>query len=239
MLTEANRFATAPQFGANLLAPGRTHFALWAPDCARVMLEIEGGESIPMHAEGGGRFATEAACGAGTAYRFRVRPDLTVPDPAARQQAADVHGWSLVVDPAAYAWRHPGWTGRPWHEAIILELHVGTTGGFAGVEQALGGIAELGVTAVELMPVADFPGRRNWGYDGVLMYAPDRAYGTPEELKRLIDTAHGLGLMVLLDVVYNHFGPDGNYLGAYASAFFQADAATPWGTAINFRRPEV
>ncbi|MGH7122105.1 MAG: malto-oligosyltrehalose trehalohydrolase, partial [Acetobacteraceae bacterium] len=101
------------------------------------------------------------------------------------------------------------------------------------------GIAELGVTAVELMPVADFPGRRNWGYDGVLMYAPDRAYGTPKELKGLIDTAHGLGLMVLLDVVYNHFGPDGNYLGAYASAFFQADAATPWGTAINFRRPEV
>lgn len=240
----ANRFATTPCFGANLLAPGRTHFAFWAPDCARVTLEITGGEiaseeKISMRAEAEGRFVAMASCGAGARYRFRVRPDLAVPDPAARAQAGDVHDASLVVDPCAYEWRHPGWRGRPWHEAVLYELHVGAMGGFAGVESRLGALKRLGITAVELMPVADFPGRRNWGYDGVLPYAPDAAYGTPEDLKRLIDAAHGLGLMVLLDVVYNHFGPDGNYLGAYASRFFRTDVATPWGKAIDFRQPEV
>ena len=239
-----DRFATEPRFGANLLAPDRTCFSLWAPDCSEVVLEIEGcdiagGKSIPMRAEAAGRFVVEAACGAGTRYRFRVRPDLAVPDPASRRQAGDVHDASLVVDPRAYAWQHPGWRGRPWHEAVIYELHVGAMGGFAGVERQLPELQRLGITAIELMPIADFPGRRNWGYDGVLPYAPDAAYGTPDDLKRLIDTAHGLGLMVLLDVVYNHFGPDGNYLAAYAGAFFRADNATPWGEAIDFRRPEV
>jgi maltooligosyltrehalose trehalohydrolase len=234
-----SRFATRPRFGANLLAPDHTRFALWAPDCDAVMLEIEGEESIPMREEPGGFFIAEGACSAGARYRFRVRPDLTVPDPASRAQAGDVHDASLVVDPCAYAWRHPGWCGRPWHEAIIYELHVGAMGGFAGVELALPALAELGVTAVEMMPISDFPGRRNWGYDGVLPYAPDAAYGTPDELKSLVDNAHGLGLMVLLDVVYNHFGPDGNYLGAYAGSFFHTDIGTPWGEAIDFRRPEV
>ncbi len=233
-----NRFATTPRFGANFIAPERTRFVLWAPDCDWVTLEIEGMKEIPMRAEGG-RFIAEAKCGAGTRYRFRIRSDLAVPDPAARAQAGDVHDASVVVDPRAYAWRHPGWLGRPWHEAVIYELHAGAVGGFSGVTRRLPELAAFGVTAIELMPIADFPGRRNWGYDGVLPYAPDTAYGTPEELKELIDTAHELGLMVLLDVIYNHFGPEGNYLGAYASPFFRTDAATPWGEAIDFRKPEV
>ncbi|HTU55861.1 MAG TPA: malto-oligosyltrehalose trehalohydrolase [Acetobacteraceae bacterium] len=245
----ANRFASEPRFGANLLAPDRTRFSLWAPDCSEVTLEIENGETkggaimaaerIKMRPEMGGRFVAEAACGAGTRYRFRVRPDLAVPDPASRAQAGDVHDASLVVDPRAYAWRNPGWQGRPWHEAVIYELHVGAMGGFGGVQSRLAELRRLGITAIELMPLADFPGRRNWGYDGVLPYAPDAGYGPPEALKALIDAAHGLGLMVLLDVVYNHFGPDGNYLAAYAGAFFRRDTATPWGTAIDFRQPEV
>ena len=129
--------------------------------------------------------------------------------------------------------------GRPWHEAVVYELHPGAFGGFDGIREQLPRLAALGVTAIELMPIADFPGRHNWGYDGVLPYAPDAAYGSPEALKALVDTAHGLGLMVMLDVVYNHFGPDGAYLHAYAKSFFREDIKTPWGAAIDFRRPEV
>jgi malto-oligosyltrehalose trehalohydrolase len=186
-----------------------------------------------------GWFEAEAPCGAGARYRYRLAGGLAVPDPASRAQADDVHGPSLVVDPRAYRWKHPAWRGRPWHETVLYELHAGTLGGFAGVQAALPGLAALGVTAVELMPINDFPGRRNWGYDGVLPFAPDRSYGTPEELKALVDAAHGLGLMIFLDVVYNHFGPDGNYLAAYAPGFFRDDITTPWGGAIDFRRPEI
>ena len=168
-----------------------------------------------------------------------VKQDVAVPDPAARAQADDVHGPSVVVDPHAYRWQHPEWSGRPWHEAAIYELHVGACGGFDGVRARLADLAALGVTAIELMPIADFPGARNWGYDGVLPYAPDAAYGPPDSLKAMIDHAHGLGLLVYLDVVYNHFGPDGNFLHAYASRFFRADRQTPWGAAIDFRQPVV
>ncbi len=227
------------RFGATLLANGGTRFRLWAPDHTQVTLDIEGRTPIAMTADGDGWHVTDADCGAGTRYRYRIRPDLAVPDPASRAQAGDVHDASVVVDPHFYAWRHADWRGRPWHEAVIYELHVGLCGGFAGAAARLPALAELGVTVIELMPVADFPGARNWGYDGVLPYAPDAAYGSPEDLKALVDTAHGLGLMVMLDVVYNHFGPDGNYLGAYASAFWRQDQTTPWGDAIDFRQPEV
>jgi len=226
-------------FGATLLAPDRTRFRLWAPDRGHVDVEIEGGPTVPMTAAGGGWFEAEAACGAGTRYRYRLAPDLAVPDPASRAQADDIHGPSIVVDAGAYAWRHPEWRGRPWRNTILYELHVGTCGGYAGVVQRLPEIAALGITAIELMPLAEFPGGRNWGYDGVLPFAPESAYGPPEALKALIDAAHGLGLMVFLDVVYNHFGPDGNYLGAYAKPFFRTDLPTPWGAAIDFRVPEV
>ncbi len=225
--------------GAVLLGPDKTRFRVWAPDKADMLLEIEGRPAIAMSADGSGYHSAVVDCGVGANYRYRARPDLTVPDPASRAQAGDVHDASVVVDPGSYEWRHNGWRGRPWHEAVIYELHVGLCGGFAGVEQRLSDLAKLGVTVIELMPIADFPGTRNWGYDGVLPYAPDASYGRPEDLKSLVDTAHGLGLMVMLDVVYNHFGPDGNYLSTYASAFWRHDLSTPWGDAIDFRQGQV
>jgi maltooligosyltrehalose trehalohydrolase len=175
---------------------------------------------------------------AGTRYLYRLGSGLAVPDPASRAQANDVHDWSLVVDPTAYEWRTP-WLGRPWQQTVLYELHAGLLGGFRGVEKELPRLAALGITAIELMPVNDFPGRRNWGYDGVLPFAPDAAYGSPDDLKALVDAAHAHDMMMFLDVVYNHFGPDGNYLGSYAPQFFRDDLKTPWGPAIDFRRPEV
>lgn len=216
-----------------------TRFALWAPDAFYVSLDLENGESVPMLPQADGWFVIQTPCPAGTAYRFNIDGELQVPDPASRAQQSDVHSPSVVVDPSAYTWRNTAWQGRPWPEAVIYELHVGALGGYAGVEQHLARLAALGVTAIELMPIAEFPGERNWGYDGVLPYAPEASYGTPEQLKHLIDCAHGHGLMVILDVVYNHFGPDGNYLGNYAKGFFRHDKHTPWGDAIDFRRREV
>ena len=243
-------------FGAELIAPDRTRFRLWAPSCAGVALAIEGRDKLPMMATGGGRFEIDADCGAGTLYRYRVEPGdgshgddcgddrgddntLLVPDPASRAQAGDVHDPSIVIDPESYRWTHDEWRGRAWCETVIYEIHVGLAGGFNGVQRLLPQLALLGITAIELMPVADFAGSRNWGYDGALPFAPETGYGTPDELKALIDAAHGAGLMVFLDVVYNHFGPEGNYLGAYADAFFRDDIKTPWGRAIDFRRAEV
>ena len=165
-----------------------------------------------------------------------------VPDPASRSNPWDVNAPSAVVDPGAYRWNDAGWRGRPWHEAVVYELHVGTftpQGTYLSAIERLDYLVALGITAIELMPLADFPGRRNWGYDGVLQFAPDASYGTPDELKALVDTAHALGLMVLLDVVYNHFGPEGNYLHAYCPEFFNAGKQTPWGAAINFDGPDA
>lgn len=227
------------QHGPELLDPSRTRFSLWAPDANSVSLVIVGGDTQPMQAGEDGWYGIEAPVGAGSRYRFLIDDELQVPDPAARAQAGDVHEPSLVIDPSSYPWRHTDWRGRPWHQTVLYELHVGAYGGYAGVEQQLTALADLGVTAIELMPLAEFPGDRNWGYDGVLLYAPEASYGTPDELKHLIDTAHGLGLMVFIDVVYNHFGPDGNYLGRYARHFFRHDQQTPWGDAIDFRRREV
>ncbi len=226
-------------FGASLLPSGATRFRFWAPAQSCVNVEVEGLPPVPMRTLGDGWFEAELTCGPGARYLYRFADGLAVPDPGSRAQVDDVHGPSLVIDPYGYEWRHVGWRGRPWHETVLYELHVGAFGGFAGVQAALPILADLGVTAVELMPINDFPGKRNWGYDGVLPFAPDRSYGTPDELKALVDSAHGLGLMMFLDVVYNHFGPDGNYLSAYAPQFFRDDIATPWGAAIDFRRPEV
>jgi len=225
--------------GAVLLDPEHTRFALWAPDAYYVSVELEVGQSLAMLPQNDGWFVLETRCPAGTRYRYSIDGELEVPDPASRAQVADVHSHSVVVDPLAYSWSHNDWLGRPWHEAVIYELHVGVLGGYAAVEKHLPRLAELGVTAIELMPLAQFPGDRNWGYDGVLPFAPQSSYGTPEELKHLIDAAHGQGLMVILDVVYNHFGPDGNYLGHYAKGFFRDDIKTPWGSSIDFRRRET
>lgn len=226
-------------WGPSPAAPGRTRFRIWAPALSELMLEIDGRPPLPMEPQENGWFEADAAAGPGDRYRFRIAPDLAVPDPASRGQADDVHGYSLVPDQRSYRWRETEWAGRAWREAVVYEVHVGLMGGFSGVAERLPELAELGVTAIQLMPVADFPGSRNWGYDGVLPYAPDRAYGSPDDLKALVDRAHALGLMILLDVVYNHFGPDGNYLHAYAPDFFHPEVATPWGAAIAFDREPV
>ena len=226
--------------GPELLDSGTTRFRLWAPDARSVSLIVVGAQTLPMTAAEDGWYSIDAPYGVGTLYRFLIDDELQVPDPASRGQAGDIQSPSLVVDTGnGYLWRNSEWQGRPWHETVLYEMHVGLYGGFAAMEKHLSDLAELGVTAIELMPIAEFPGDRNWGYDGVLPYAPEAAYGSPEELKHLIDTAHGLGLMVFLDVVYNHFGPDGNYLNRYAKAFFNEDKHTPWGAAIDFRRREV
>jgi len=228
-----------PQWGPCRIGPERWRFQLWAPAQARPMLEIEGTAPIALEARPDGVFAAEAIAAPGARYRFVLDDALAVPDPASRGQSGGVHGWSVLVDPSAYSWKSAEWRGRPWEEAIIQEVHVGALGGFRGVADRLPAIADLGVTAVELMPIGAFSGTRNWGYDGVLPFAPAESYGTPEDLRALVDTAHGLGLMVLLDVVYNHFGPDGNYLGAYAPRFFDEQVHTPWGGAVAVEEPMV
>lgn len=234
-----NTFVHELPFGATLHEAGGTRFRLWAPARERVSVQIEGRDAIPMRLLAGGWHEAEVGCGAGTRYRYRLASDLAVPDPASRAQADDVHGPSVVVDPRGYRWRNSDWRGRPWHEAALYELHAGVYGGFAGVQRELEKIVDVGITAVELMPINDFPGSRNWGYDGVLPFAPDRSYGSPDDLKALIDAAHDQGLMIFLDVVYNHFGPDGNYLASYAPQMFRDDVSTPWGPAIDFRKAEV
>ncbi|MFO1159473.1 MAG: malto-oligosyltrehalose trehalohydrolase [Reyranellaceae bacterium] len=226
-------------FGATVLDANRTRFRLWAPALAEVGLEIDDHRALPMAARGDGWFETEAACGPGARYRYRLPNGLAVPDPASRAQADDVHGPSLVIDPERYRWRNADWRGRPWRDCVLYELHAGLFGGFDGVKANLPRLADLGVTAIELMPIGDFSGTRNWGYDGVLPFAPDHAYGSPDQLKALVDAAHDLQLMMFLDVVYNHFGPDGNYLAQYAPHFFRDDLDTPWGPAIDFRRRQV
>ncbi len=233
----SERFKHSLPFGATLDGE-TTQFRIWAPSTDKLTLELDGTD-YPMMDEGAGWFYLSTHAPAGTRYKFRMPDGMSFPDPASRAQGGDVHDPSLVVDPCSYEWQHGDWRGRPWHEAVIYELHPGSMGGFDGVRSQLPRLKELGVTAVELMPVADFPGAYNWGYDGVLPYAPDTAYGTPDQLKALVDAAHGLGLMIFLDVVYNHFGPDGAYIHAFANKFFRDDLNTPWGASIDFRRPEV
>jgi malto-oligosyltrehalose trehalohydrolase len=236
-------FAHDLPFGARLQPDGQVRFRLWAPGQDRVSLAIEEQEPLPLVRREGGWFEliTDRAK-AGSRYRYQLANGMRVPDPASRQQVESVHGASVVVDPLAYQWRSAGWRGRPWTEVVLYELHTGTfsaSGDYAGIERKLDWLAELGVTAIELMPVADFSGWRNWGYDGVLPFAPARPYGTPDQLKALINSAHERGLMMFLDVVYNHFGPDGNYLGQYAPQFFTERHHTPWGAAIDFAQRPV
>jgi maltooligosyltrehalose trehalohydrolase len=228
-------------FGAELVAGG-VRFRLWAPQASAVALRLDGLGDLPMTRGAGGWFErTTDAARAGSRYRFVVDGEA-VPDPASRHQPEDVHGPSEVIDPRGYEWQDAAWPGRRWEEIVLYELHTGSfseRGDFAGVMSRLDYLVELGVTAIELMPVADFPGRRNWGYDGVLLFAPDAQYGRPDCLRRLVDACHARGLAVFLDVVYNHFGPEGNYLHRYAPGFFTERHHTPWGAAIDFAVPEV
>lgn len=235
------RHAHPLPLGAELLSESTSRFRIWAPACKGMSLEIPGQPLLPMARGADGVFSRTVHCGAGTSYQFVTDTGLRVPDPLSRAQVCDAEGPSMVVDPGAYHWRHAAWRGRPWKEMVIYELHVGCFDGgrFRNVTERLGTLQRLGVTAIQLMPIADFAGKRNWGYDGVLPFAPDRAYGTPDDLKQLIDTAHGLGLCVYLDVVYNHFGPRGNFLHQYAPSFFLPDSDSPWGAAIDFSQHHV
>jgi len=226
-------------FGPELTHDG-TRFRLWAPAAKRVDLLLDAPHALTRDAAGW-YIGEISGARAGTRYKFRIDDEIDIPDPASAFQPDDVFGPSEVIDHAAFKWRATDWRGRPWHEAVILEAHVGTftrEGTYRAMIDKLDHLVETGITALELMPLADFAGRRNWGYDGVLWYAPDSAYGRPEDLKTLIDEAHLRGLMVMLDVVYNHFGPEGNFLGRYAPGFF-TDKQTPWGSAIDYRVPEV
>jgi maltooligosyltrehalose trehalohydrolase len=227
-------------FGAQLVDDQHTRFRLWAPSAQAVELVLLDGAApriLDMSDAGDGWRELTAEATAGTRYRYRIDHELEVPDPASRHNPEDVHGASEVIDPSLFEWADDTWRGHPWSEAAIYELHVGTfspEGTFSGIERRLDYLARLGVTAIELMPIAEFPGKRNWGYDGVLQFAPESSYGRPEDLKRLIAAAHARELMVMLDVVYNHFGPEGNYLHAYAAPFFTERHHTAWGAAINF-----
>jgi len=243
---QKRRYMHCLPFGAQPTGAGsaqqQTRFRLWAPSSRTVEVEFDEANArapIAMAPAGNGWFEAQAPCGPGTLYRYRIDGEVSVPDPASRFQPRGVHGPSEVVDPRAYAWQHTQWAGRPWEETVLYELHVGACGGYAGVARRLPALAALGVSAVELMPLNAFPGERGWGYDGVLIYAPHAAYGTPDELKALVDTAHGLGLQMFVDVVYNHFGPDGNWLARYAKSFFREGVRTPWGDAPDFERLEV
>ena len=216
-------------------------FRIWAPGETSVGLQISGRDHAMERLVDGWFEARVTGAETGEEYAFVLEDGKVVADPASRQQKADVHGPSLV--PAdGYSWRADGWTGRDWEEAIVSEIHIGTfteEGTFKSAAKRLAHLAETGITAIEVMPVAHFAGDRGWGYDGVLHYAPHPAYGTPDDFRAFVDAAHSNGIMVLLDVVYNHFGPEGNYLHGYAPGFFRDDRDTPWGAAINFGEEAV
>ena len=233
--------------GAELSPDGGVHFRVWAPVRTRVAVVLEGPEAageFPLDAEGEGYFSTRIPdLAVGTRYRFRLDDDPTLyPDPASRFQPEGPHGPSQVVDPWAYRWSDPDWKGVALRGQVLYEMHVGTftrEGTWAAAERELPELAAVGITCLEVMPVCDFPGEFGWGYDGVNLYAPTRLYGTPDDFRRFVDRAHRLGLGVILDVVYNHLGPDGNYLKAFAPAYFTDKYKTEWGEPVNFDGPDA
>ena len=226
-------------FGAEFQASGSVRFRLFAPavNAVRVALE-DRAEPLEMQKLDGGWY--ELVTGdarAGSRYKFILPDGTPVPDPASRHQPKDVDGPSEVIDPKAYQWQDVEWQGRPWSESVLYEMHVGAftpEGTFAAAAGKLDHLKSVGITAIELMCIADFPGLRNWGYDSVLLYAPDSCYGRPEDLKAFVDAAHARDIQVILDVVYNHFGPEGNYLARYFPQLFTKKHCTPWGDALNF-----
>lgn len=229
----------APRFGPFLRDDG-TSFRLWAPSLPAAELLIDGRDPLAMTRGENGFFTLDvAAVGPGTHYMFRVG-ELVFPDLASRQQLADADGWSVVRAP--FPTSQAAGPARPWHEAVIAEVHVGAAteaGTFKALAERLEHFRDAGFTCLEIMPVNEFPGTRNWGYDGTLLFAPEQAYGTPEDLRALVDRAHALGLSVVLDVVYNHFGDVANFVPQYAPEWFKSGEDTPWGPAINFDEPMV
>ena len=233
------RSETSLPFGAQVQFDGSVDFRFFAPAFDSIQLALNGQDALlPMDNAGDGwhQLHTDRAH-TGSLYQF-VLPDGTrIADPASRFQPQDVHGPSEVIHADSFVWRDGQWKGRAWDEAVLYELHIGAftpQGTFLAAIEKLDHLAALGVTAIEIMPVADFPGKRNWGYDGVLLYAPDSTYGRPDDLRALVDAAHARGISVLLDVVYNHFGPDGNYLPMVYPDLFTSKHKTSWGDALNF-----
>lgn len=243
---EAERHARRFPVGPEVLPAGGTHFRVWAPSCRRVEVIIESDERrrpFTLIAEGEGCFAgLLAEAGHGTLYRFRLDGDdgYLYPDPLSRFQPMGPHGPSCVIDPSKFCWTDAGWNGASIKGQVIYEMHIGSCtreGTWKAAARELKELAALGVTCIEMMPIAEFPGRFGWGYDGVDFFAPSHLYGEPDDLRRFVDEAHHTGLAVILDVVYNHFGPDGNYLRRFSSHYF-SDRNTEWGEAINFDGPQ-
>ncbi|ELV2767011.1 malto-oligosyltrehalose trehalohydrolase [Enterobacter cloacae] len=230
------------QWGAEFISSDVVRFRVWAEGQQQLTLRLAE-RDLPMTAVGNGWFQIDVpGVTHGTEYQFVLQDGMAVPDPASRAQKGDVNGPSVVIDPGRYQPINPDWAGRPWEETVIYELHIGTftpQGTFRAAIDKLPYLAELGITQLEVMPVSQFGGSRGWGYDGVLLYAPHSAYGTPEDFHAFIDAAHGLGLSVVLDIVLNHFGPEGNYLPLLSPAFFDEQRMTPWGNGIAYEREPV
>src|SRR6476620_6029072 len=229
--------------GAELIGENQTHFRVWAPKARKIDLVLQGATEAklkfwPLTAESGGYFSGAANAGSGAHYRFRVNgAENFYPDPASRFQPDGPHGPSLIVDPTKFQWTDRDWTGLKLKGQIFYEMHIGTftgEGTWRAAAEELPELARVGITVIEMMPVAEFPGKFGWGYDGVDLFAPSHLYGTPEDLRAFIDRAHSLGLGVILDVVYNHFGPDGNYLGVYSDDYMNRERENEWGDSINF-----
>jgi maltooligosyltrehalose trehalohydrolase len=234
--------------GAELVPSGGVHFRVWAPRRQRVEVVFEDRlyreSPALLDPEPGGYFAGHVAhAGAGVRYRYRLDDDATLyPDPASRFQPNGPHGPSETIDPSRFRWTDSDWRGAALKGQVLYELHVGTftaEGTWAAAARQLPELARLGVTCLEIMPVADFPGRFGWGYDGVNLFAPTRVYGRPDDFRQFVDQAHAHGLGVLLDVVYNHFGPDGNFLAAFSDAYVTGRYLNEWGEAINFDGPDA
>lgn len=229
-------------WGAEFIAADTVRFRIWAEGQKRMMLSLKT-RDIPMEAAGEGWFQIDVpGVKHGDEYMFLLADGRRIPDPATRAQRDDVNGPSVVIDPRLFQPVNDGWQGRPWEETVIYELHPGTftpEGTFLAAIDKLPYLAELGITQIEIMPVAQFGGSRGWGYDGVLLYAPHAAYGAPGDFHAFIDAAHGLGLSVVLDIVLNHFGPEGNYLSLLSPGFFHQNRMTPWGNAIAYETEAV
>jgi maltooligosyltrehalose trehalohydrolase len=234
--------------GAELIGANQTHFRVWAPKATSldVVLETSAAKNAQrsfhrLNREECGYFSGSAPAGAGACYRFRVDSgEHFFPDPASRFQPDGPHGSSCVVDPTKFEWSDPNWRGRKLKGQITYEMHVGTftpEGTWASAAEQLPELARIGITVIEMMPIADFPGNFGWGYDGVDLFAPTRLYGAPDDLRRFVDRAHALDLSVILDVVYNHFGPDGNYLRIFSEDYFTPKHENDWGESINFDGP--
>jgi maltooligosyltrehalose trehalohydrolase len=228
--------------GAEPLPGGGVGFRVWAPKCKRVEVVLDSGDSIGMERCAGGYFAGVASdAGHGTRYRYCLDGGDSFPDPASRFQPEGPHGSSQVVDATRFHWTDAAWGGAGIHGQVVYELHTGTftrEGTWDAARRELSELAAIGITLIELMPVSEFSGKFGWGYDGVAWFAPFHHYGEPDDLRRFVDHAHRLGLGVVLDVVYNHLGPDGNYLKQFSDAYFTDRYKNDWGEALNFDGPD-